>query len=97
VAALVALSGCAAAPADWATQLGAKLRCDMTISDVEATARKPVKLLNREWGTHFIEDDGTDVWLTFQEGKLKSYQTAWVRGLTIVEKQPRTDLCKLGK
>lgn len=41
-----------------------------------------------------MEDGSTDVWLTFEKNQLKSYQVAWTRGLTIVEKRERVDLCK---
>lgn len=80
--------------AKWADDLVGKMRCGMSIQEVEAAAAKTVKPLNRDWGTHFVEDGSTDVWLTFEKNQLKSYQVAWTRGLTIVEKRERVDLCK---
>jgi len=90
----VALAGCASGPAKWAADLVGKMRCGMSIQEVEAVAAKIVKPLNRDWGTHFVEDGSTDVWLTFEKNQLKAYQIAWTRGLTIVEKRERVDLCK---
>lgn len=93
---LISLSaiGCAASgPGRWAKTLASELRCDMTIKEVEAKAERPVKPLDRAWGTHFVEDGGTDVWLTVENGRLKSYQIAWTRGLKIVEKEPAVPLC----
>src|SRR5687767_9675938 len=102
-AALAALStallttACAAAPGKWARDLASELRCDMTIAEVEAKAKKPVKDLKRAWGTHFVEDGGTDFWMSFENGRLKSYQIAWVRSLKIVEKEPPVLLCGASK
>ena len=90
----VALAGCASGPAKWADDLGGRVRCGMSIQEVEAVAAKAVKPLNRDWGTHFVEEGSTDVWLTFEKNRLQSYQVAWTRGLTIVEKRDRVDLCK---
>lgn len=88
------LAGCTSRPAQWSEDLGGKLRCGMSIAEVQALANRPIEPLNREWGTHFIRDGSTDVWLTFDRGRLSSYQIAWVRPLTIVEKKDRVDVCK---
>ncbi len=50
--------------------------------------------MNREWATHLIRDGATDVWLTFDKGQLNSYQVAWVKPLTIVEKADQVSLCQ---
>jgi hypothetical protein len=102
-AALIALllaftaTACAGAPGKWARELAAEMRCDMTIKEVETKAQRPVKDLKRAWGTHFVEDGGTDLWMTFENGRLKSYQVAWTSGLKVVEKEPPVSLCRAGK
>jgi hypothetical protein len=100
---LVALSlallatGCAASPGKWARDVAPQLQCDMTIKEVETKAQRPVKDLKRAWGTHFVEDGGTDLWMTFDDGRLKSYQVAWVSGLKMIEKEPPVSLCDARK
>ena len=88
-----ATASCAAGPAKWVKSLAAELRCDMTIKEIEAKAQRPVKPLDRAWGTHFVDDGDTSVWLTIENERLKSYQIAWVKGLKIVEKEPAVSLC----
>jgi hypothetical protein len=90
-------SGCASKPAEWANDLGGKLRCGMSTAEVQALAKRTIEPLDRDWGTHFIRDGSTDMWLTFDRGQLKAYQIAWVRPLTVVESNPRVDLCSSGK
>lgn len=90
-------NACAAAPGTWARDLASELRCDMTINEVETKAQKPVKDLKRAWGTHFVEHGGTDFWMSFENGRLKSYQIAWVRSLKVVEKEPPVLLCGASK
>lgn len=88
------IASCASRPAAWASDLGSKLRCGMSVSEVQGLANRPVEPLNRDWATHFIRDGATDVWLTFSNGQLSSYQIAWVKPLTIVEKADPVKLCK---
>jgi len=90
-------AACAAAPGQWSRDLASELRCDMTIKEVETKAQRPVKDLKRAWGTHFLEEGGTDFWMIFEDGRLKSYQIAWVRSLKIVEKEPPVVLCGASK
>jgi len=66
----------------------------MSISEVQALAKKSVEPLNRDWGTHLVRDGSTDVWFTFEKDRLTSYQIAWVKPLTIVETKERVDVCK---
>ncbi len=87
------LVGCASRPAAWANDLGAKLRCGLSVSQVQELAKKPVEPLNRPWATHFVRDGATDVWLTFDKDRLTAYQVAWVKPLTIVEQAERVELC----
>lgn len=83
--ALVA-GGCVSGlPPQWADRLttGAELKCDMTIGEVQALARRPVQELKtpRGWRTHFIRQGKTTIWLGFDDGSLRYYQLAWpVRG-----------------
>src|SRR5688572_17299205 len=90
----LSLAGCASRPAEWANELGTKLRCGMSTSEVQELAKKPMEPLNREQATHLIRDGATDIWLTFEKGRLSSYQVAWVRPLTVVEKADRVILCQ---
>lgn len=66
----------------------------MSVSEVQNLAKKPIEPMNREWATHLIRDGATDVWLTFDKGQLNSYQVAWVKPLTIVEKADQVSLCQ---
>ena len=87
------LTGCASRPAAWANELGGKLRCGMTVSEVQQLAQKPIERANRSWMTHLVRDGATDVWLTFENDRLRAYQVAWVKPLTMVEETPRVELC----
>lgn len=67
----------------------------MSPKEVEGVAHREVVPVvpARSWGTHLIRDGTTDVWLTFQNDKLRSIQLAWMQKLKRMHAEPKIDLC----
>ena len=67
----------------------------MTEKEVADRAGLPVNALDppRPFATHLIRDGATDVWLVFDDGRLRSIQLAWMYALKKMKTDPRIDLC----
>lgn len=93
---LIFAGSCATGPARWAERLQESLECGMTIPEVEALAKKRVKVSssNIPWASHFVEAGGyTEMKLAFENGKLRFSQIAWPAGFTALATGPRVDHC----
>ena len=90
----VVMVGCAS-PGGWAEALEPKLRCGMSVKEVEKLTQKTVIEMDspRVWRTHMISSGNTDVWLIFREGKLESVQIAWAEKIMRLASYQRIDLC----
>ncbi len=92
---VLVLTGCAARPAQWAEDLASHLECGMAVQQVRALSTRPLQQMEvpRDWMTHFIRDNDTDLWLGFEQGKLRWSQVAWAVRMTHVATFQRVDLC----
>lgn len=71
-----------------------QLRCEMEIADIEnLSGTKLSEEGQRPWGTHILHLGTTDVWLQFNDEKLRSVQVATLAGLLKMKLWPRTELC----
>ena len=95
---LLALVGCVPGPAGWAKRLQTKVKCGMSLQEVEQLSGRTIAKLNRPWATHFTRDDigGTEAWLVFDDDKLQSVQLAWVKApqLMTLETAEKVNLCR---
>ena len=66
-------------PADWAEEFVEQLECDMSLAQVQSLTSRDVYAEDapRQNMTHSIRDGSTDVWLVFENNKLKSAQVLW--------------------
>ena len=79
----------------WARDLISKLRCGMTIDEVQYVAEEKVVALAGQGrlGTHYIRRGGTDVWLQVSDRKVVSVLSSQVDSLKTTRLSPRTNLC----
>lgn len=71
-----------------------KLRCGMTIAEVESLAGSKLRPQGRRpWGTHILHQGTTDIWLHFSDDKLQSAQVFTFDGLMKMKLWPRVELC----
>jgi hypothetical protein len=92
---MVILAGCACGPAQWATRAQLELRCGQTVEQVAQVVQRDVRRVDvaDERRTHLVRDGGTDLWLVFGSGGLRTVQVAWTYQMTNVAMGPRWDLC----
>lgn len=91
---IILLAGCCG-PAKWAEEVVGQANCGMTIAEVQALTNKYLQEMEvpRDWMTHLIRDDETDLWLGFENGKLRFIQVAWMQKMMKVATYQRVDLC----
>jgi hypothetical protein len=66
----------------------------MTAANVEkATGLLLSPQGQRPWGTHLMHDGTTDIWLQFDDNKLRTVQVATPDGLMRVKLWPKQNLC----
>lgn len=71
-----------------------KLRCGMTIAEVESLAGSKLSPQGqRPWGTHILHQGTTDIWLQFDDDKLQSAQVSTLDGLMKMRLWPRAEFC----
>jgi hypothetical protein len=94
VIALATVASCAL-PSQWAENLEGNVKCNMTVAEVEALAGKKIlkESVPRADMTHYIRDDGTDVWFVFEGDKLKSVQILWAHKMMKYASYQRKNLC----
>ena len=99
---ILAVVGCAG-PSRWALDVESGLKCGMTVEQVEALAGAPVvnwprMAGRRSWITHGINTVGeTDIWLGFENGKLRYVKIGWTVGLDRMATYARQDLCAVAE
>lgn len=93
--ALVLLAGCANGPARWAEDVAERLECGMAVEQVQRLSSRPLEAMEvpRDWMTHFIRDNATDLWLGFDQGKLRWSQVAWAARMMKMATYQRVDHC----
>ncbi len=80
----------------WVDDLSARLKCGMTVQEVQAqTSLKLVSLEGAHpWlGTYYFRKNDTDLWIQLEEGKLKSLVVSRPKGLKTVLLSPKRNLC----
>jgi hypothetical protein len=89
------LSGCTCGPAQWAEQTEARLTCGLTVEEVRSIAGREVEQRDvpRDWSTHAVRDGRTNLWLGFQDGKLRWSQVLWEQKVMKMAMYSRHDLC----
>lgn len=89
------LSSCSAEKIarEWAIELEQNLRCNMTVEEIDNRWKIQKLEPTRAWRTHFIEHQGTFLWLEFVDGKLQSSQIEWVELPTRTATFQRLDYC----
>ena len=95
---LTTLSGCKG-PSGWAEHLESNLQCGMSIEEVQdLTSKKIIKQdVPREWVTHLIRDNNTDLRLGFKNGKLYAVQIAWAQKMMKIATYQKVNLCQDNK
>jgi len=81
---VVQCGGCAVVSLPRAERFQAQLRCDMSVSEVEAIVGGKLQPIEGRAPrlTHLYRDGMTDLWLIFDDGKLRSSQINEVQGMT---------------
>jgi len=81
-------------PARWAEDIEERVRCDMSVQDVESLSGKSLIVEESPiHGTHYIREGETDVWFTFKDKKLKTVQIFWAHEMMKYAQYPKVDLC----
>lgn len=90
------IAGCKQ-PAEWAENVESQVRCDMSLNDVGVLVDRPVQKMEvpRGWMTHLVRDGNTELWLGFEENKLKWLQVAWAAKMMRMATYQRVDMCGL--
>ena len=71
-----------------------QLSCGMTPAEVENLARTQLEFASqRPWGNYMFTSGTTDIWLQFDEGQLRSVQTATLHRLMGMNVSPKKFLC----
>ena len=89
------LTGCTCGPARWADDATTRLKCGMSVDQARSAIGKDVAAMDvpREWTTHIVREGDTDLWLGFQDGKLRWIQILWATGTKEMAMHQRQDLC----
>jgi hypothetical protein len=92
---MAVLSGCSCGPATWAEDTEARLTCGLTVDEVRNIAGRDIEQRDvpRDWSTHAIRGGGTDLWLGFENGKLRWSQVLWEQEMIKMAMYSRRDLC----
>lgn len=79
----------------WVEQLVSKLQCGMSVAEVRALASRQVEATSNkpELGTHRMDGQWHDVWLTFRLDRLESVISGKIDGLASVRLSPMQNLC----
>lgn len=95
VAASVLLTGCAAMAANRLHLLQGQLRCGMTSGQVEVITGERLQPVEKDTRlTHLYRSGMADLWLVFNEGRLRSSQVIRVKGLTGTEDEAIVNHCR---
>jgi hypothetical protein len=91
----LALASCKL-PAKWAEEFVEQLKCDMSLAQVQSLTSKDVNAEDapRKDMTHYVRDGSTDVWLVFENDKLKSAQVLWAQEMMKYASYQQIQLCK---
>ena len=95
ILALLTLAACKL-PAKWAEEFVGQLKCDMSLAQVQSLTSRDVHAEDapRRDMTHYIRDGSTDVWLVFDNDKLKSAQVLWAQEMMKYASYQQIQLCK---
>jgi hypothetical protein len=92
----ILLSGCATVSKSEIDNVQARLRCAMSPADVEALVGTRLQKLEARDPrlTHLYRTGMTDLWLVFDDDKLRSSQVVVVQGLLGTKAEPVVNHCK---
>jgi hypothetical protein len=95
-ASLLVVFSCASRLPSWVGGLSTRLRCGMSLDEVQALTPLRLNTLSgkRPWlGMYYFRKGGTDLWLQLEDGRLQSFIVSKVNGLATVRLSPKENLC----
>jgi hypothetical protein len=95
LATVIFVTACSSGPARWAEEVESQLTCGMLPEQVEQLSGRRVEVRDvpKDWSTHVISDDRTELWLKFDEGKLRYVQVLWAQKMMKMAMYSRRSLC----
>jgi hypothetical protein len=90
------LTGCANAPARWASVLEEQVRCGMSVAEVETLSGGKLTAMSGQGpgGTHELRRGTTAMWFDFSGGTLVSVRPSWTVAMARDEWGEKKLLCR---